>query len=73
MAYQHNILSRKIYYEDVKATTLAFVLSDGNLQAIWDSCYLIWESTEQLMDPTSYENQVREHFTLTDSLLHNIR
>ena len=68
MAYQHNFLSRKIYCEEVKATALAFVLSDGNLQVIWDSCYLIWESTEQLMDPTSYENQVREHSTLSQTL-----
>lgn len=31
MSYPHNILSREIYCEDVKATALAFVLTDGNL------------------------------------------
>ena len=68
MAYRHNILSGKIYCEGVKATALAFVLGDGNLQAIWDSCYLIWGFTSELMDPTSHENQVREHSTLSQIL-----
>lgn len=63
--YQHGILSQKIYCEDVKTAALAFVRGYGTLQVIWDSCYLIWDSAEQLMDPTSYENQVRGHFTLS--------
>ena len=51
-------VSQIIQSQNIQATAIAYILMDNTNRVIWETCHLIWDSTDTIEDSPAREQQV---------------